>query len=83
MACELSTVQASACISGIGRLDGQVQLLQVIAQSDALLLAEVSPGAEVTLAAIQERACSTGIGRIDNPIVLLQVIAQNLCNQIE
>jgi len=38
MACEYEAVQEAACASGIGKLDSQVKLLQVIAQ----LLCEIA-----------------------------------------
>jgi len=82
MPCDLPTIQAAACESEIAKLDSQIALLQVIAQTQADTLASLSPGTEVTLAAIQARACESGIGKLDNPINLYQVIAQNLCNQI-
>lgn len=83
MACDLNTTQLAACVSGIGKLDSQIRLLQVIAQSTADTLEAISPETDVTLDAIQLRACESGIGKMDNPIALLQVIAQNLCSQIE
>ncbi len=73
MACELTTVQEAACESGIGRLDGQIQLLQAIAQSLATLNGDTS------FEEIYERACESGIGKVDNQVVLLQLSAQNLC----
>lgn len=78
MACDLATTQAAACESGIGKLDGQVQLLQAIAQSFASWLETLSPESDLSLAAIMDRACESGIGNLNNPISLLQVIAQNL-----
>ncbi len=82
MACDLETLQTNACASGIGKLDGEVQLLQVIAQASAETLVALSPGTEITLAAIHQRACEIEMGKLDSHIVLLQIIAQNLCTQI-
>jgi len=79
MPCDLETTQAAACDSGIGKLDGEIQLLQAWAQTRADTLAALSPSTDVTLAAIQERACESGIGKLSNPIKLYQVIAQSLC----
>lgn len=82
MACNLATTQGTACATGIGKLDGQIPLLQITAQSMALWLAAISPGTSVTLPAIQARACTTGIAKLDDEVQLLQVTAQNLCGLI-
>lgn len=82
MPCNLLETQEAACESGIGKLDNQIALLQVIAQSMAAT-ADDGSDESFTYAAIHERACASGIAKLDNPIALLQVIAQNLCSSLD
>lgn len=80
MACDLEVVQSDACTSGIGKVEAQIQLLQIIAQLQAEILQVASPGTEITPDAIMDRACTSGIGRVNNPIMLQKIIAQLLCD---
>jgi len=45
MACDISTIQAQACTSGIGRIQNPIQLYQLIAQ----LTCEASQAASLVL----------------------------------
>lgn len=76
MPCDLTTVQADLCVSGIGKVTDPITLLQIIAQNTA----EASGEADITPAAILARACTSGIGKVTSEITLLTVIAQNLCD---
>jgi hypothetical protein len=80
MACDLQTVQEDACLSGIGTLTDPIKLLQVIAQLQAEILQEASPGIEISPEAILERACTSGIGKVTDNLMLNKLIAQLLCD---
>lgn len=67
MACNLTTVLADACTSGISKLPDR-QLLIVIAQSLATDTAE----------AMLEDACDSGISALSDKQLLI-IIAQALC----
>ena len=82
MACELATVQAAACASGIAKVEDKISLLQLAAQSAATWAAAVNPGVDYSLAAIQDRACESGIGKVENEFTLMNLWIQNLCNYI-
>lgn len=79
MACDLATVQADLCDSGIGNETNPISLLQLSAQLSAEVLLAADPGADIALEAILDRACDSGIGKVTDPITLLQIIAQNNC----
>jgi len=83
MACpDISVIQAAACVSEIGRVTDEIELLQITAQS-ALAWAEANnPGEDYSLAEIEARACTSGIGWEQSEVNLLRVISQNLCNMI-
>lgn len=78
MACELSEIQEGLCESGIGRLNDQIKLLQVIAQSAAVAAGEE----ETSVDELLEGACLSGIGLENDPIMLLKSIAQSACTLI-
>lgn len=80
MACDVDTVLADACTSGIGNVNDELTQLRLIAQLTAEQLVAAVPGTEITPAAILSRACTSGIGKITDQTVLLQLIAQNLCD---
>ena len=82
MACTLTATQTAACESDYGRVDDEILLLRLIAQSAATWLQAVSPGTDVSPEAVLDRACESGVGRLDDELTLLRVIAQNLCSQI-
>lgn len=82
MACDTDTISSNACLSEIGRLKDEIELLQVIAQNMANWLQAVSPGADVTPDAISARACASGIGWEQSEVNLYRIIAQNLCGMI-
>lgn len=82
MPCDLETTEAAACESGIGKIESETKLLQLIAQSFASWLLSIDAGAEVTVEAIEERACESGIGKIEDQTRLMRITAQNMCSQI-
>lgn len=82
MACELATIQANACTSGIGKITSRVKLLQLAAQSAADWAQVSNPSLEYNVAAIQERACSGGIGKLISCLRLLIAWLQNLCGDV-
>lgn len=82
MACDLETIQAAACESGIGRVTDPLTLLQITAQSALDWAKANNPGDDYSLVAVQDRACVSGIGWVQDESVLLRLIGQNLCNMV-
>jgi len=83
MACpDISVIQAAACVSEIGRVTDEIELLQITAQSALAWAQANNPGVDYSLSAIEERACTSGIGWEQSEVNLLRVIAQNLCDRI-
>ena len=80
MACTLATVQSDACTSGIGQVQNQIMLLQIIAQLTADLVVDAT-GDAITPSAILSRACTSGILKVQDELMLLQIIAQLNCDQ--
>ena len=83
MACDLETVQANACESGIGKVTDEITLLQITVQHAAEWLLSVDPGADVSVSAVFSRACDSGIGKVTDELLLLRIIAQTLCDACE
>lgn len=79
MPCSIATTQANGCISGIGKVEDPILLLQLMAQLTADLVTATSPSTVTTVAAIEARACTSGIQKVQDEITLLQIIAQNTC----
>jgi len=82
MACDLATVLANACTSGIGKETDPVKLLRLTAQSAADWAESVAPSVDYSLDAIMDRACTSGVGMVYDKTTLLQIIAQNVCSTI-
>lgn len=82
MDCNLATVQASACSSGIGKETDPIALLRVIAQNYAETAFAASPINTVNVNDILARGCVSGIGKLTDENSLWRIIAQNLCSQI-
>lgn len=80
MACDLATVQANACASGIGEVTAPIKLLQLTAELAREWAFYKNAPADYSLAAIQERTCTSGIGKVTDAITLYKLIAQNICN---
>ncbi len=82
MACNSDTIAANACLSEIGRVGSEIELLQIIAQNMANWVVALSPSTLVTPDAIDSRACTSGIGWEQSEVNLLRIITQNLCGMI-
>lgn len=80
MPCDLATTQASACVSGTGKVTDPLTLLQVIAENFAETSLANNSANTNTVAAILSRACDSGIGKITDENALWRIIAQNLCS---
>lgn len=79
MSCNLATVQAAACASGIRKLTSPIQLLQIIAENFAESSLASNPANTNTVDAILARACTSGIGKLTDEAALWRIIAQNVC----
>lgn len=81
MACNLETVLAAACTSGVGKETNPITLLQVIAQLQADYVEAAYPAIDTSIDAVLSRACTSEIGKETDQKKLLQYIAQLLCDQ--
>jgi len=71
----VDTIIAASCVSGIGKEQDLITLLQITAQN----LADALPGGtDISVDAILTRARASGIGCVTDQVQLLQIIAELL-----